>query len=594
MLVGDALGIADRLARMDLSELYKDEKKLFMTSVPCKPSRNISKLGMFKAVKKIRVDKQNGHGTDGMDSRTFPQNALKDLKPVEDMRKEIEAIIATLDRIRFDFSDLFDDEDESPKMSYKRFLGSRIRDQDHHVPKKSSRCSPKRHVNFLSAKDQEEEKQISDAFERESIDSTEFSRTVEEPQPMIHQSSKKGARGNDAQLPSQGDQYPSKKLIKFASVEDLGKKEQIRDSLDSESVDSSDFLKAWEESHQQVTKQFCRQSSPKKSAHQLPVQACRYPSEECLKEKNQIGDVFDSDSIDSGEYLRTVEDLHQPGTSQFYSQQHVIEKGSQVPSQDGRIPPKKPARLSSSMEELEEQKQVIYSLDSESSDSREFMKTVEESHLPGTSQFYLPHHLKGTGGQVPSQAGRYPPKKHVRFTSVEDEQTIDSFDSQSSDSTEFLNTFEKSYQPDVSQLYSQRPVEGIDNQKCLPKIMSVKELRDCLKVNDQPHLETPDRENDRFNELLKELWKMRKELDSHKKIFLNIVNQNLALAEVIKTLHPEVRWTKRKKRWKRFKSFFRRKRVSHILKVTKKRLSRISRFLRDVETELRAESGHFK
>lgn len=581
---------------MDLSELYKDEKKLFMTSVPCKPSRNISKLGMFKSVKKTRVDKQtvtSGHGNDGMDSRTFPENALKDLKPVEDMRKEIEAIIATLDRIRFDFSDLFDEEDESPKMNYKRFLGSRIRDQDHHVPKKPGRYSPKRCVNFLSVKDQEEEKQISDSFERESIDSTEFSRTVEEPQPVIHQSSKKCARGNDTQLPSQGDQYPPGHLIKFASVEDLGKKEQIRDFLDSESVDSSDFSKPRE----QVTKPFCRQSSPKKSTYQLPVQACRYPSKECLKvleEKKQIGDVFDSESIDSGEYLRTVED--QPGTSQFYSQQHVKEKGSQLPSQGGRIPPKKPARLSSS-EDLEEEKQVIYSLDSESSDSREFMKTVEESHLPGTSQFYLPQHLKGTGGKVPSQAGRYPPKKHVRFTSVEDEQNIDSFDSQSSDSTEFLNTFEKSYQPDVSQLYSQRPVEGNDDQKYLPKIMSVKELRDCLKVNDQPYLETHDRENDRFNELLKELWKMRKELDSHKKIFLNIVNQNLALAEVIKTLHPdkgEVRWTKRKKRWKSFKSFFRRKRISHILKVTKKRLSRISRFLRDVETELRVESRHYK
>lgn len=587
---------------MDLSELYKDEKKLFAISVPCKPSRNISKLGMFKSVKKTRVDKQtSGNGNDGTDIRTFPENALKDLKPVEDMRKEIEAIIATLDRIRFDFSDLFDEEDESPK-NYKRFFGSRIRDQDHHVPKKPSRYSPKRCVNFLSMKDQEEEeKQISDAFERESIDSTEFSRTVEEPQPVIHRSSKKYARGNDTQLPGQGGRYPPKNLIKFASMEDLGKKEQIRDSLDSESVDSRDFSKPQEESHQQVIKQFCRQNSPKKSAYQLPVQACRYPSKECLKrlsmenleEKKQIGDVFDSESIDSSEYLRTVEDLHQPGTSQFYSQQHVKEKGSQVPSQGGRIPPKKPARLSSS-EELEEEKQVIYSLDSESSDSREFMKTVEESHHPGTSQFYLPQHLKGTGGQVPSQAGRYPPKKHVRFTSVEDEQNIDSFDSQSSDSTEFLNTFEKSYQPDVSQLYSQRPVEGNDNQKYLPKIMSVKELRDCLEVNDQPHLETHDRENDRFNELLKELWKMRKELDSHKKIFLNIVNQNLALAEVIKTLHPdkdEVRWTKRKKRWK---SFFRRKRISHILKVTKKRLSRISRFLRDVETELRVESRHYE
>lgn len=553
-LKGTTLSIMDSLGSMDLSELYNDLS--FMTCAPAKPCRNFSKLGIFNPV-----------GTDSVasKSRTFVKIALRGLRPVEDIRKEIEAIIATLDSIRFDFSDHFSEDEESLfQMNYRHFLGTCMRDEDHEVPKKGCRFSP------LSLG---EEKQIIDSFERESTDSEECLRKGKESQPVTNQFSNKCARGNDARLPSRSGSHSPKSFMEFAFAEQ--KWDEIGDSLDSESVDSCEFSKAL---NQQVLDRYCRRS-PKCQARRFSKHA-------------QLSDSLDSDSVDSGEFLRTVEDIEQPGPSHCHSQQYVKDTGCHRTCQDGTFPPKKPPRLST-LEALAEEKQVIDSLDSESSDSREFMKPVEASHHPETSQFCYQKHLKETGNQVPSQARRCPAEKHVRFTTKEDKHNIDSLDIQSCGSDESLITFETL--PNVSQHYSPRADEEIE-QAHLPNVMSVKELRDCLKVQDLPHWDTHDRENDRFNELLKELWKMRKELDAHKNIFVNIVNQNLAIAEVVRVLHldrGDVRWSKKKKKWKRLKGFFRRKRIARILKVTKKRLGHISRFLGDVESDLRTEGGHY-
>lgn len=547
----------DSLGAMDLSELYNDLS--FMTCAPAKPCRNFSKVGMFKPV-----------GTDSVPSkgRTLVKIALRGLKPVEDIRKEIEAIIASLDSIRFDFSDLFGEEEESLfQMNYRHYLGTCMRDQDHEVSKKGCRFAP------LSLG---EEKQIIDSFERECTDSEECSRTVKESQLATNQFSKKCAKENNTQLSSRSGSFSPKAFIELAFAEDSEKWDHFGDSLDSESVDSCEFSKAL---NQQVLDRYCRRS-PK-------CQASRYPRQA------QLSDSFDSESVDSGVFLPTVEDIDQPGPSYCLSQQYVKDKGCQKTCQGVTFPPKKPPRLSA-LEALTEEKQVFDSQDSESSDSREFMKPVEGSHHPQTSHFNYQNHLKESGDQVPSQVGGCPAEKHVRFTSKEDKLNAATLDSQSSGSSESLVAFETSSQPSVSPHSSRADEEN--EQVHVPKLMSVKELRDCLKVQDLPHWDTHDRENDRFNELLKELWKMRKELDTHKNIFVNIVNQNLAIAEVVRVLHLErgdVRWSKRKKKWKRLKGLFRQKRIARILKVTKKRLGHISRFLRDVESDLRTE-GHCK
>lgn len=540
----------DSLGSMDLSELYNDLS--FMTCAPAKPCRNFSKLGMFKPV-----------GTDSVATkgRTLVKIALRGLRPVEDIRKEIEAIIATLDSIRFDFSDLFSEEEESLfQMNYRHYLGTCMRDQDHEMSTKGCRFSP------LSLG---EEKQVIDSFERESTDSEEFSRTVKESQPATKQFSKKCAKENNIEFSSQSGSFSPKTFMEFAFAEDPKKWDHSGDSFDSESVDSCEFSKAL---NQQVLDRYCRRS-PK-------CQASRY-----LRQA-QLSDSLDSESVDSGDILRTVNDIDQPGPSHCLSQQYVKDKGCQKTCEGGSFPPKKPPRLSA-LETLTEEKQVIDSQDSESSDSTEFMKSVEESHQPQTCQFSYQNHLMETGNQVPSQVGRCPAEKHVRFMSKEDKHNIATLDSQSSGSRESLIAFETSSRPSISP-HSSRVGEE-NEQAHVPKLMSVKELRDCLKVQDPPQWDTHDRENDRFNELLKELWKMRKELDTHKNIFVNIVNQNLAIAEVVRVLHLErgdVRWSKRKKKWKRLKGLFRRKRIARILKVTKKRLGHISRFLRDVESDL--------
>lgn len=548
----------DSLGSMDLSELYNDLS--FMTCAPAKPCRNLSKLGMFNSV-----------GSDSVASkgRTLVKISLRGLRPIEDIRKEIEAIIATLDSIRFDFSDLFSEEEESLfQMNYRHYLGTCMRDQDHEMSKKSCRFAP-----FSLG----EEKQVIDSFEKESTDSEECSRTVKESQPETNRFSKKCAKENNKQLSSRSSSVSPKTFMEFSFPEDLEKWDHIGDSYDSESVDSCEFAKAL---NQQVLDRYCRRS-PK-------CQASRYPRQA------QLSDSLDSESVDSGEFLRTVEDIDQPGPSHCLSQQYVKDKGCQKSGEGGAFPPKKPPRLSA-LEGLAEEKQVMDSPDSESSDSREFMKPVEESHYPQSSQFIYQNHFKETGNQVLSQVGRCPPEKHVRFTSKEDKHNIATLDSQSSGSSESLIAFETSSQPSISP-YSSRAGEE-NEQVHVPKLMSVKELRNSLKVQDLPHWDTHDRENDQFNELLKELWKMRKELDTHKNIFANIVNQNLAIAEVVRVLHLErgdVRWSKRKKKWKGLKGLFRRKRIARILKVTKKRLGHISRFLRDVEPDLRTGGGHCK
>lgn len=43
--------------------------------------------------------------------RTFAQRPHIDIKPVETVRQEIQEIIDSLDKIRFDFSDIFNEED---------------------------------------------------------------------------------------------------------------------------------------------------------------------------------------------------------------------------------------------------------------------------------------------------------------------------------------------------------------------------------------------------------------------------------------------------------------------------------------------------
>lgn len=549
----------DSLGSMDLSELYNDLS--FMTCAPAKPCRNFSKLGTFKPV-----------GSDCVASKgkTFVKIALRGLRPVEDIRKEIEAIIATLDSIRLDFSDLFsEDEESSFQMNCRHFLETCMRDQDYKVPKKGCRFSP------LALG---EEKQLIDSFERESTDSEDCVRTVKASQPAPNQFSKRCAGGNDTRLLSRSGSYSPKSFMEFAFAEDPQKWDQIGDSLDSESVDSFEFSKTL---NQQVIDRYC-QRSPK-------CQARRYPKHP------QLSDSLDSESVDSGEFLRPVEDIDQPGPSHCNSQQYAKDKGCQRSCQGGTFPPQKPPRLST-LEGLAKERPLIESQDSESSDSREFMKPVEVSHHPKTNQFCYQKHLKDTGNQVPSQAGRSPAEKHVRFTAEEEGHNMATFDGESCGSGESLSLFDPLSQPGASQRYSPRP-DKENEQPQVPKVMSVKELRDCLKVQDLPHLDSHDRENDRFNELLKELWKMRKELDSHKNIFVNIVNQNLAIAEVVRVLHldrADVRWSKRKKKWKRLKGLFRRKRIARLLKVTKKRLAHISRFLRDVESDLRTEGRHYQ
>lgn len=544
----------DSLGSMDLCELYNDLS--FMTCAPPKPCRN---FGMFKPV-----------GTDSVASkgRTLVKIALRGLRPVEDIRKEIEAIISTLDSIRFDFTDLFSDEEESIfQINYRHYLGTCMRDQEHEVSKKGSRFST------LSLG---EEKQVIDSFERESTDSEECSRTMKESQPVTNLFSKKCAKENNMQFSSRSGSLSPKSFMELAFAQESEKWDHIGDSVDSESVDSCEFSKAL---NQQVLDRYCRRS-PKCQARRCPRQA-------------QLSDSLDSESLDSGEFLRTVEDIDQPGPSHCFSQQYVKDKGCQKTCKGGTFPPKKPPRLSV-LEALTVEKQVD-SQDSESSDSREFMKPVEGLYHPQTSQFSSQNHLKETGNQVLSQVGMSPTEKHVRFTSKEDEHIIATLDSQSSGSRESLIAFETSSQPSISP-HSSRSEE--ENQQVhVPKLMSVQELRDCLKVQDLPHWDNHERENDRFNELLKELWKMRKELDTHKNIFVNIVNQNLAIAEVVRVLHLErgdVRWSKKKKKWKRFKGLFRQKRIARILKVTKKRLGHISSFLRDVESDLRTDEGHCK
>lgn len=533
----------DPLGSMDLSELYNDLS--FMTCAPAKPCRSFSKFGIFKPM-----------GSDGVASkgRTFVKIALRGLRPVEDIRKEIEAIIATLDSIRFDFSDLFSEDEESLfQMNYRHFLGTCMRDEDPEGPKKGCRFSP------LSLG---EEKQIIDSFERESTDSEECLRTGKESQPVTNQFSSKCAGGNDTR-----GSFSPKSFMEFAFAEQ--KWDEIGDSFDSESVDSYEFSKAL---HQQVIDRYCRRS-PKCQARRFPKHA-------------ELSDSLDSESVDSGEFLRTVADIDQPGPSHCHPQQFVKDPGCQRTCQGGTFPPKKPPRLST-LEALAEQKQVIDSLDSESSDSREFMKPAEASHHPETRQFCHQKHSKDTGNQVPGQVRRFSAEKHVRFTKEEDE--CNTLDSQSCGSGESLITFETL--PSGSQHYSPRTDEENEGAH-VPKVMSVKELKDCLKVQELPHWDTHDRENDRFNELLKEFWKMRKELNAYKNIFLQIVNQNLAMADVVRvlTLHRgDARWSKKKKKWK---GFFRHKRLSVVLKVAKKRLGHLSRFLRDAESDLRAEGRY--
>lgn len=554
----ETLSIMDSLGSMDLSELYNDLS--LISCAPAKPCRNFSKLGMCKPV-----------GTDNVASkgRTLVKIALRGLRPVEDIRQEIEAIIATLDSIRFDFSDIFNEEEESLfQMNYRHYLGTCMRDQDHEVSTKVCMYTP------LSLG---EEKRFMDSFERESTDSEEIPKTVKESQPVTNQFSKKCAKENHLQLSSRSGSLSPKTFIELAFAEDSEKWDPIGDSLDSESVDSYEFSKAL---NQQVLDRYCRRS-PKCQARRYSRQA-------------QLSDSLDSESVDSGEFLRTVEDIDQPGPSHCLSQQYGKDRGCQKTCGSGTFPPKKPPRLSA-LEALTEEKQIIDSQDSESSDSREFMKPVDGSHHPQTSPFSYQNQLIETDNQVPSQVGRCPADKHVRFTSKEDKHNIATLDSQSSGSRESLIAFETSPQPSVSPHSSRADEEN--EQVHVPKLMSVKELRDCLKVQDLPHRDTHDRENDRFNELLKELWKMRKELDTHKNIFVNIVNQNLAIAEVVRVLHLErgdVRWSKKKKKWKSLKGIFRQKRIARILKVTKKRLGHISRFLRDAESDLRTEGGHCK
>lgn len=45
-------------------------------------------------------------------ARTFSQKPHIDIKPVEKVRQEIQEIIDSLDKIRFDFSDVFDEEED--------------------------------------------------------------------------------------------------------------------------------------------------------------------------------------------------------------------------------------------------------------------------------------------------------------------------------------------------------------------------------------------------------------------------------------------------------------------------------------------------
>lgn len=536
----------DSLGSMDLSELYSDLS--LMSYAPPKPCRN------FSVLKPVGTDSGACKG------RTVVKISLRGLRPVEDTRKDIEAIISTLDSIRFDFSDLFCEDEESLfQINYRHYLGIFMSDQDHDAAKKGSRFS------LFSIG---EEKQVIDSFERESSDSEESSGAMIESQPVTNQFSKKCAKENHLQLSSQSGSFSPKSFIELSFAQDPEKWDHIGDSVDSESVDSCEFARAL---NQQVLDRYCR-LSPKCQARRCPRQA-------------QLSDSLDSDSVDSGDFLRALED--QPGPSHYIPKQYPKDKGSQKTFEGGTFPPKKPPRLSVLQPQTKE-KEVVDCQDSESSDSREFMKPVEELDHPQTSQFSYPHHLKETGNQVHSQVGRSPTEKHVRFTSKEDKHKIATPGSPSRGSTESLIAFETSSRPSVSPQSSGTDEEN--QQVQVPKLMSVKELRDCLKVQDQPQWDTHDRDNDRFNELLKELWKMRKELDTHKNIFVNIVNQNLAIAEVVRVLHLErgdMRWSRKKKKWKSFKGLFRQKRIARILKVTKKRLGHISRFLRDVESDLK-------
>lgn len=120
---------------MDLNEYSEGDKKSLLQvndQVYSQAGRNYPKkeIGKLKSAKELKGEKQkttdslnNGRKDSGefckekkvspKQVKTNPQTALIDIKPVEKVRQEIQEIIDSLDEIRFDFSDIFDEEEDS-------------------------------------------------------------------------------------------------------------------------------------------------------------------------------------------------------------------------------------------------------------------------------------------------------------------------------------------------------------------------------------------------------------------------------------------------------------------------------------------------